>query len=158
MYQRTVAWHVKKSWAIEINTFPCEGLKQSWHKSQRNNIWNLQKNQNKIDRSLLHNNRFRYRIIWKWSLCLFNRKIFLHWYNVLGQCILILMSILAIVVEVLKCLKKMLIKMFSVSMVMHILRVNRKCEHGLMRIVGKWLGNIFWCKANKKSPKTVLCK
>ena len=33
--------------------------------------------------------------------------------------------------------EKMLMKIFSVSMVMHILQVNRKCAHGLMRTVGK---------------------
>ena len=33
--------------------------------------------------------------------------------------------------------EKMLMKIFSVSMVMHILQVNRKCAHGLMRTVGE---------------------
>ena len=33
--------------------------------------------------------------------------------------------------------EKMLMKIFSVSMVMHILQVNRKCAHGLMRKVGE---------------------
>ena len=33
--------------------------------------------------------------------------------------------------------EKVLMKIFSVFMVMHILRVNRKCAHGLMRKVGE---------------------
>ena len=52
----------------------------------------------------------------------------------LGQCILILVSILPIVVEYLKFLK-MLIKIFSVIMVMLIIQSNRKCAHRLMRKV-----------------------
>ena len=51
------------------------------------------------------------------------------------------MSILAIVVENMKSLKKMLMKIFSVSMVMHILQENIKCAHGLMGKVG-WIINL----------------
>ena len=32
--------------------------------------------------------------------------------------------------------EKMLMEIFSVSMVMHILQANRKCAHGLIRTVG----------------------
>ena len=34
-------------------------------------------------------------------------------------------------------LEKLLMKIFSVSMVMHILQENRKCAYGLMRKVGE---------------------
>ena len=33
--------------------------------------------------------------------------------------------------------EKMLMKIFSVSMVMHIIQANRKCAHGLMSKVGQ---------------------
>ena len=54
----------------------------------------------------------------------------------LGQCILILMSILPIVVEFLKFSKKMLMKIFSVFMVMNIIQGNIKFAHGFMRRFG----------------------
>ena len=68
------------------------------------------------------------------------------------------MSILAIVVEILKSLKKMLIKIFSVSMVMHILQVNRNVHMG-------YRGNLVMMKkyfsdenAIKKFPKLFYAK
>ena len=63
--KKPVEWHVKKILPTEIITFTCKGLKQTWHNSQRRNIWSMQKIHNEIDRLLLHNNWFRYRIIWK---------------------------------------------------------------------------------------------
>ena len=48
-----------KKKVIEEIKFSSEGLKQTWHKPQRRNIWSMQKNHNKIDRWLLHANRFR---------------------------------------------------------------------------------------------------
>ena len=47
------------------------------------------------------------------------------------------MSILDIAVEILNFKKKLLMKIFSVSMGMHILQVNRKCANGLTRNFGK---------------------
>ena len=64
------------------------------------------------------------------------------------------MSILPIVVEYLKFLRKMSTKIFSVIMVMLILQANRKFAHVLMSKVGQWKKNwVSWRKATEDMPQ-----
>ena len=71
----------------------------------------------------------------------------------LVQCKSILLSILPIVVEFLNFLKKMLMKIFSVFMVMNILQANIKCAHGLMNKFGEWWRPVFLMKSRFKKSK-----
>ena len=44
--------------------------------------------------------------------------------------------------------EKMLMKIFSVFMVMHIIQAKRKCAHGLIRKVGEWRRHVLLMQNN----------